>query len=568
SLEAARRYQAGRVAGRRQFAILITDGYQCCGLISENGNLSCEREEPNLIPNQVQAMTDAGIRTYVVGFGGSTDARTLHRAAIAAGTLRPGCNPNTDNPNADEVCYLQASRGADLGEFLDQVVREINVEVCDGQDNDCDGRVDEDLARACNGACGAGEEVCFNGGWGECNAQNALPEACNNEDDDCDGAIDENISRDCATVCGQGVEVCRNGNYQGCNAPDPQPEICDGQDNNCDGVIDEGCDCSAGEERACGDNRGRCRPGTQRCLANGTWSDCDGAVGPGAEVCDGEDNDCDGVIDGMQRNCQTACGAGNEMCVEGQWEGCDAPDVVAEDCNNLDDDCDGRIDENVSRECETECGNGIQQCRGAQWTDCSARSPIEEICDNGRDDDCDGAVDDGCECTDGDTQPCGTNRGECTEGAQTCANNQWGDCVGGTDPSSETCDGLDNDCDGAADNGELCPTGLICGCGACAEPCTMNECPGESMCIFGHCIEDNCPDGTMCEEGTCVEGGGEGGAGGNGDGVDLGVPADMGSIAGSGASDDCACDVGKRSGDAPWTLLAFAGLIAIRRRRR
>jgi MYXO-CTERM domain-containing protein len=505
-----------------------------------------------------------------VGFGASTDARTLHRAAIRAGTTRPGCNPNTDNPNADEVCYYQASRQGDLRGFLDQIVREINDEVCDGLDNDCDGQADEGLRRECVGACGAGEEQCFNGQWGQCNAQDALAEACNNQDDDCDGRTDENINRACATACGQGQEVCRNGQYSDCDAPQPQPEECDGVDNNCDGVIDEGCDCQVGETRDCGDNRGRCRPGTQRCLPNGTWSDCEGAVGPQPEVCDGEDNDCDGVIDGMQRACQTACGAGNETCVDGNWEGCDAPDVVAEDCNALDDDCDGRIDENVSRECMTECGNGIQQCRDAQWTDCSAREPIDEICDNGRDDDCDGTVDDGCDCTDGDTQPCGTNDGECNEGVQTCVNNQWGDCVGAGDPVNETCDGLDNDCDGAVDEGnDLCPTGQICGCGACAEPCVMNECAGEAMCIFGHCIEDNCPEGLVCEEGSCVEDdSGMGGAGGGDPQPDLGVPVDMGgTVAGNGATDGCACDVDGQ-GSAPWSLAAVLGLLALRRRRR
>lgn len=77
----------------------------------------------------------------------------------------------------------------------------VNVEVCDGADNDGDGLRDETFAcvlgttQACATGCGStGSQSCVAGCvWSACTPP---AEACNERDDDCDGAIDEN------DVCG------------------------------------------------------------------------------------------------------------------------------------------------------------------------------------------------------------------------------------------------------------------------------------------------------------------------------------------------------------------------------
>jgi hypothetical protein len=58
-----------------------------------------------------------------------------------------------------------------------------------------------------------------------------------------------------------------------------------------------------------------------------------------------------------------------------------------------------------------------------------------------------------CECIEDATRACGTtDTGPCQFGLQTCLAGSWGPCIGSVEPSSETCNGVDDDCDGIIDN--------------------------------------------------------------------------------------------------------------------
>ena len=281
-------------------------------------------------------------------------------------------------------------------------------------------------------------------------------------------------------------------------------EVCDGLDNDCDGVTDEdfpvGGPCDGPDGDSCQDGLFFCDPGTALT--------CDEPDGPGVEeTCNGEDDDCDGLTDEDLSVGLECDGEDEDECAEGEYVcGNTGLGLVCnesglghvEDCNGEDDDCDGVADDGAGMDCQTACGKGSRQCVNGVLQPCDAPAPAEfEVCGNGQDDDCNGLTDEDF------VRTC---ENECGKGLIECVGGGLSACDAPL-PEAEACDLVDNDCNGATDDGNLCGFGAACFCGGCQAVCgDWGDCTGGLACDDGFCLDDRCPAGYYCANQVCVEG--------------------------------------------------------------
>ncbi len=140
--------------------------------------------------------------------------------------------------------------------------------------------------------------------------------------------------------------------------------------------------------------------------------DCDDtnpAIHPGAEeVCNGVDDDCDAAIDEGLTFDDDGDGFTSTDSCEGSADDCDDGDATvfpgaAELCDGLDNDCDVAVDEGLTFDDDGDGHTSPASCEGSA-DDCDDTAPAvypgaAETC-NGVDDDCDGQIDEGGICVD------------------------------------------------------------------------------------------------------------------------------------------------------------------------
>jgi hypothetical protein len=236
-----------------------------------------------------------------------------------------------------------------------------------------------------------------------------------------------------------------------------------------------------------------------------------GAGGRDFDACDTElTTDCERtgtsrVLCTVDTDCRSTerCAVNSRFCVPRSAAVCGAntctPTRAVDDtCNGVDDDCDGVIDDNYVA-ISTQCGagacsaTGMASCvNGAVVDSCRTGSALpgnDASCD-AVDDDCDGRVDEGFAAT---ATSCGL--GVClSHGTTSCLGGAVIDsCSPGLPAaaSDTSCNGLDDDCDGSSDE-DFVAQGTHCGLGVCAST-------GTSACNAG-VASDTCQPGAPTAE--------------------------------------------------------------------
>ncbi len=466
------------------------DGYGDRG----SGTVACEAPSGHVADSSDCDDDDAAVNPAATelcnGVDDDCDGEVDEDAAADAGTWYADGDGDGYGDEWETAVGCEARSGfvAQAGDCDDDVaaINPAATELCNGVDDDCDGTVDVGAADAATwyadadgdgyGDSGSSTVACETPSGHVASSTDCddslvevnpgATEACNGIDDDCDGVTDEEGSAegltwyldsdgdgygDASTTtesCAQPSGYAADGTD--CDDSDAtvspgEDEQCNGVDDDCDGDVDEddAVDASTWYADIDGDGYGDASSGTAACSVpsghvadSSDCDDSDATVSPDAtEICDGVDNDCDGATDeddaadattwyadgdgdgyGDALVSAAACTAPSGMVADAT--DCDDGDVSvnpgeSELCDGLDNDCDGTTDEADAADATTwyadSDGDGYGDastfttaCTApsgyvADATDCddgssAVNTAATESC-NGVDDDCDGTVD-------------------------------------------------------------------------------------------------------------------------------------------------------------------------------
>ena len=441
------------------------------------------------------------------GYGCDSGQCVKESGECVCEVLHTALNAQTQCNAANETGTCLGTRRCDNDGLTACDAPQPTTEVCDGKDNDCNSQTDEIPDSACEvsnafGTC-AGTKSCVDGA-SNCDAQAPTEELCDGNDNDCNGETDEGF----ADADGDGIADCVDGDLDGDGVPDV--------DDNCDTIknadqldtdldtLGDACDPDDDNDGTIDDND--CGPKNKN-------------VYPFApELCDGLDNDCDNstdeqtCVDGngcTDDVCDAIAGCSNPFnnapCTDGnqctEKDTCDGGKCAGKftDCDDqnpcTDDQCDpagGCVSVANTLPCSDgdACTTGDvcagKTCFGGSPLPCNDNNPC---------------TDDGCSAETGCTA--GPNTAACSDGDSCTLNDACGGgtCTGDEKPCDDgdpcTADSCDSElgCVAAPSSGAACDDGIEC---TTNDVCDQGTCAGNDA----NCdckVDADCPDdGDLC----------------------------------------------------------------------
>jgi len=501
-------------------------GYQCIASLTVDGT----SEKQCVLPGSKECACS------VAAEGKST-------TCFAAKAIGPG-----------KTASCQGTRACKFGTLQECAASEPSAEVCDGKDNDCNGKTDDE-------AC-SGDGPCVKG---ICNGGNGLPYACTmtaladgsacedgdvcTEKDKCVGGLCQSgLAKECSTS-----NPCESGSCDsklGCVFANLDGKAC--EDGNFCTQYDQ-CQngaCKSGALKTCTNTnpcqqKPLCEPESGKCvgtnLAAGTPCN-DGTLCTEGDACSG------GACSGLPVNCNDDNACTGDSCDPDT--GC-AHLPIAATCSDGDactqkDACKDGQCSGQALSCDDENGCTTDSCdktAGCQHVTNSLACDDENACTTG--DTCGGGAcvlasavtcvdgntctDDGCDKASGCTfnaneKPC--NDGSlCTVGdacsGSACQAGSAEDCDDGNGCTVDSCDAASGCVHSAAsgtpcEDGSKCTAGDLCQDTVCAgtalvcddkNACTVDSCDSQKGCTTSPEAEIACDDGSKCTDGDTCKGG-------------------------------------------------------------